>query len=153
MPVLIGAGIPLFGRLQRDIALKHVATRHYATGLSRVNMSWRPDIGVERRAVRLGKDVRAARGSSRALGRQDRRNRMVQLVGPGGAGKTTIGAALAERLARDSATWTKFIVRHGDISAYLDAHGYEAYAEQNVALYLDWSARSGSISWRCRRDS
>ena len=31
--VLIGAGIPLFGPLQRDIALKHVATRHYATGL------------------------------------------------------------------------------------------------------------------------
>jgi dihydrofolate reductase len=33
VPVLIGAGIPLFGPLQRDIALKHVATRHYATGL------------------------------------------------------------------------------------------------------------------------
>jgi dihydrofolate reductase len=33
VPVLIGAGIPLFGPLHRDIALKHVATRHYATGL------------------------------------------------------------------------------------------------------------------------
>ena len=33
VPVLIGDGIPLFGPLQRDIALKHVATRHYATGL------------------------------------------------------------------------------------------------------------------------
>jgi len=33
VPVLIGAGIPLFGSLQRDIALTHVATRQYATGL------------------------------------------------------------------------------------------------------------------------
>src|SRR5215475_7239412 len=33
VPVLIGDGIPLFGVTQRDIALKHIATRQYATGL------------------------------------------------------------------------------------------------------------------------
>ena len=33
VPVLIGAGIPLFGSLQSDIVLKHVATRQYASGL------------------------------------------------------------------------------------------------------------------------
>ena len=33
VPVLIGAGIPLFGALDRDIALSHVATRHFASGL------------------------------------------------------------------------------------------------------------------------
>jgi dihydrofolate reductase len=33
VPVLIGAGIPLFGPLQRDIHLTHVATRQYASGL------------------------------------------------------------------------------------------------------------------------
>ena len=33
VPVLIGAGIPLFGALPRDIVLRHVATRQYATGL------------------------------------------------------------------------------------------------------------------------
>jgi dihydrofolate reductase len=33
VPVLIGAGIPLFGPLQRDILLEHVATRQYAGGL------------------------------------------------------------------------------------------------------------------------
>jgi dihydrofolate reductase len=33
VPVLIGAGIPLFGALRRDIALEHIATRHYASGL------------------------------------------------------------------------------------------------------------------------
>jgi dihydrofolate reductase len=33
VPVLIGTGIPLFGALQRDIVLRHVATRQYASGL------------------------------------------------------------------------------------------------------------------------
>jgi len=33
VPVLIGAGIPLFGVTQRDIVLKHIGTRQYASGL------------------------------------------------------------------------------------------------------------------------
>jgi dihydrofolate reductase len=33
VPVLIGSGIPLFGELPRDVALTHVATRQYASGL------------------------------------------------------------------------------------------------------------------------
>jgi dihydrofolate reductase len=33
VPVLIGTGIPLFGALERDISLRHVATRVYASGL------------------------------------------------------------------------------------------------------------------------
>lgn len=33
VPVLIGTGIPLFGPIGRDIALKHVATRSYTSGL------------------------------------------------------------------------------------------------------------------------
>ena len=33
VPVLIGAGIPLFGITGRDIALKHIATRQLAGGL------------------------------------------------------------------------------------------------------------------------
>ena len=33
VPVLIGTGIPLFGALQHDIVLTHVATRQYASGL------------------------------------------------------------------------------------------------------------------------
>jgi len=33
VPVLIGAGIPLFGALPRDILLRHVGTRPYASGL------------------------------------------------------------------------------------------------------------------------
>ena len=33
VPVLIGDGVPLFGALPRDIRLRHVATRHYPSGL------------------------------------------------------------------------------------------------------------------------
>ncbi len=33
VPVLIGAGIPLFGPVPRDIRLRHVATRSYSGGL------------------------------------------------------------------------------------------------------------------------
>jgi dihydrofolate reductase len=33
VPVLIGEGIPLFGALERDITLKHIATRQYQSGL------------------------------------------------------------------------------------------------------------------------
>jgi dihydrofolate reductase len=33
IPVLLGAGIPLFGALARDITLRHIGTRQYASGL------------------------------------------------------------------------------------------------------------------------
>jgi dihydrofolate reductase len=33
VPVLIGEGIPLFGSLPRDVRLRHIATRHYPSGL------------------------------------------------------------------------------------------------------------------------
>lgn len=33
VPVLIATGIPLFGPLPRDIILRHVATKVYASGL------------------------------------------------------------------------------------------------------------------------
>jgi dihydrofolate reductase len=33
IPVLLGGGIPLFGTLDRDIVLRHVGTRQYASGL------------------------------------------------------------------------------------------------------------------------
>jgi dihydrofolate reductase len=33
VPVLIGNGVPLFGALDHDIRLRHVATRHFASGL------------------------------------------------------------------------------------------------------------------------
>jgi dihydrofolate reductase len=33
VPVLIGSGIPLFGPLSHDILVRHIATRHYPSGL------------------------------------------------------------------------------------------------------------------------
>lgn len=33
VPVLIGSGISIFGAIARDIRLRHVATRHYPSGL------------------------------------------------------------------------------------------------------------------------
>jgi dihydrofolate reductase len=33
VPVLIGDGVPLFGTLLHDVRLRHVATRHYPSGL------------------------------------------------------------------------------------------------------------------------
>src|SRR5437867_10578473 len=44
VPVLIGGGIPLFGQVERDIPLKHVATHQYASGLvSRASMLLPPN--------------------------------------------------------------------------------------------------------------
>ena len=33
VPVLIGNGVPLFGSLPREVRLRHIATRHYPSGL------------------------------------------------------------------------------------------------------------------------
>ena len=63
---------------------------------------------------------------------------MIQLVGPGGAGKTTVGLALAKRLGIAFVDLDEqFTVRLGDISTYLRAHEYQAYAAQNIQVCLD----------------
>ena len=63
---------------------------------------------------------------------------MIQLIGPGGAGKSTVGAALASRLMRPFHDLDReFESRHGDIDSFIKAHGYAAYARENVAVYLD----------------
>ena len=61
---------------------------------------------------------------------------MIYLVGPGGAGKTTAGAALAERLGISFVDLdAAFRERHGDISVYLNRCGYDVYARQSVDLF------------------
>jgi shikimate kinase len=63
---------------------------------------------------------------------------MIQLIGPGGAGKSTVGAALALRLG-----WPfhdldrEFERRRADIDTFIRAHGYAAYARENVAVYVE----------------
>jgi shikimate kinase len=63
---------------------------------------------------------------------------MIHLIGPGGAGKTTTGAALGWRLGvRFADLDAEFVSRHGDISDYLDTRGYAAYAGRNVGVFSD----------------
>jgi shikimate kinase len=61
---------------------------------------------------------------------------MIRLVGPGGAGKSTIGALLADRLKVMfcDLDW-HFPRRFGDISEYIGTFGYDAYARENVVTY------------------
>lgn len=62
---------------------------------------------------------------------------MIRLVGPSGAGKTTTGAMLAQRLAIPFVDVDQeFAVANGDVSDYLEINGYTAYATQNVWVYL-----------------
>jgi dihydrofolate reductase len=45
VPVLIGDGIPLFGMLPSDVALRHIATQHYPSGLVKSEyevIAWQP---------------------------------------------------------------------------------------------------------------
>ena len=60
----------------------------------------------------------------------------ITLVGPGGAGKTTIGALLAARLDMPFVDLDRrFGSRAGDISEFIERFGYDAYARENVDTY------------------
>lgn len=62
---------------------------------------------------------------------------MLHLVGPGGAGKTTVGPLVAAKLG-----WSffdldaAFMRSEGDISNCIATHGYDGYARRNLAVYL-----------------
>ena len=61
---------------------------------------------------------------------------MIRLIGPGGAGKSTIGALLAERLKVPFLDLDRHLAgRVGDISEYINRHGYDAHARENVEAY------------------
>jgi shikimate kinase len=57
----------------------------------------------------------------------------ITLIGPGAAGKSTVGALLAERLGIPFVDLDRcFEARAGDISRYINRFGYGAYARKNV---------------------
>jgi shikimate kinase len=72
---------------------------------------------------------------------------MIQLVGPGGAGKSTVGAALAALLDCPFHDLDReFERRRADIDAFIGAHGHHAYARENVAVYLELAPHtSGAV--------
>jgi len=72
---------------------------------------------------------------------------MIQLIGPGGAGKSTAGAALAERINIPFIDLDLcFLDRVGDISLHIQQQGYEAYARQNVEVYGSLAAEVRPLS-------
>jgi shikimate kinase len=88
-------------------------------------------------------------------------NEEIRLIGPGGAGKSTIGALVAERLNLSFFDLDRHVsVRVGDISEYIARRGYDAYARENIETYCSLSrahnrprvvaASSGFMT--CRRD-
>ena len=63
-------------------------------------------------------------------------NFAITLIGPGGAGKSTVAALLAERLGVAFIDLDRrFAHRAGDISEYINRFGYDAYARENVETY------------------
>ena len=67
---------------------------------------------------------------------------MIHLIGPGGAGKSTIGALLADRLdVRFVDLDGQFAGRIGDIGEYIGRHGYETYARENIEGYCSLFSR------------
>ncbi|MCY1240578.1 shikimate kinase [Variovorax boronicumulans] len=63
---------------------------------------------------------------------------ILHLVGPGGAGKTTVGPYLARRLGWAFVDLDQhFMSREGNIDAVIEASGYLGYARRNVAVYRE----------------
>lgn len=73
---------------------------------------------------------------------------MIRLVGPGGAGKSSTGALLARRLGvRFVDLDERFGAAAGDISEYIESHGYAAYAARNVQVYADAVRDAAGAEW------
>ena len=84
---------------------------------------------------------RAARLSTGRWADKTDSKTMIRLVGPGGVGKSTTGALLAERLGVSFVDLDEqFNANVGNISKFIDTNGYDAYAARNVSVSIGFSA-------------
>ncbi|MDW3681586.1 shikimate kinase [Cupriavidus sp. CV2] len=61
---------------------------------------------------------------------------VLHLVGPGGAGKTSVGPVLAQRLGWQFIDLDeRFMSFEGNIGAFIATLGYAVYAKRNIAAY------------------
>lgn len=66
----------------------------------------------------------------------------IHLLGPGATGKTSTGAALAQRLGMDFTDLDeRFIATEGEPHHCIARHGYAGYAARNVGVYAGIAAR------------
>jgi shikimate kinase len=73
---------------------------------------------------------------------------MILLIGPGGAGKSSTGSLLAERLGvRFVDLDERFDATVGDISKYIDTRGYDAYTARNVQVHADVIRAATDQDW------
>src|SRR6478609_10840354 len=71
----------------------------------------------------------------------------IHLVGPGGAGKSTVGVLLSDRLNTPFVDLDSvFCQRAGDISDYLQRCGYQAYARTNIDVYRSIGSKAGVMA-------
>lgn len=63
---------------------------------------------------------------------------ILHLVGPGGAGKTSVGPHLAQRLGWQFVDLDeRFMSCEGSIDAFIETSGYSGYAKRNVTIYRE----------------
>jgi len=71
---------------------------------------------------------------------------MIHLIGPGGAGKSTVAPLLAALLGAPSYDLDAlFTAMYGSVDTFIAAHGYRAYTAANVQAYFGLAGASPGV--------